>query len=56
VADHHADPAARRPPDLVERDFSATRPNALWVADFCHLRCWQGVVFLCFVIDVSRGG
>jgi transposase InsO family protein len=46
------DPAARRPPDLVERDFSATRPNALWVADFCHLRCWEGVVFFSFVIDV----
>jgi putative transposase len=46
------DPAARRPPDLVERNFSATRPNALWVADFCHLRCWQGAVFFSFVIDV----
>ena len=46
------DPAARRPPDLVERDFTATRPNALWVADFCYLRCWEGVVFLSFVIDV----
>jgi putative transposase len=46
------DRAARRPPDLVERNFSATRPNALWVADFCHLRCWQGVVFFSFVIDV----
>ncbi len=43
---------ARRPPDLVERNFTATRPDALWVADFCHLRCWQGVVFFSFVIDV----
>ena len=34
-----ADPSARRPPDLVERDFSASRPNELWVADFCYLRC-----------------
>jgi len=46
------DPAARRPPDLVKRDFTATRPNALWVADFCHLRCWEGLVFFSFVIDV----
>jgi putative transposase len=45
------DPAARRPPDLVERNFSATRPNALWVADFCHLRCWEGAMFFSFVID-----
>jgi hypothetical protein len=45
------DPAAHRPPDLVQRDFSATRPDALWVADFSYLRCWEGVVFFSFVID-----
>ena len=45
------DPAATRPPDRVNRDFSASRPDALWVADFCYLRCWQGVVFFSFVID-----
>ena len=46
------DPAATRPPDLVDRDFSAERPDALWVADFTYLRCWEGVVFFSFVIDV----
>ena len=46
------DPAARRSPDLVERDFSAERPDQLWVADFSYLRCWEGVVFFSFVIDV----
>ncbi|MCA1699192.1 MAG: IS3 family transposase, partial [Actinobacteria bacterium] len=46
-----ADPTARRAPDLVQRDFSATRPDALWVADFTYLRCWEGVVFFSFVID-----
>jgi putative transposase len=45
------DPSARRPADLVERDFSAERPNALWLADFTYLRCWEGVVFFSFVID-----
>ena len=45
------DPSARRAPDLVQRDFSATRPDALWVADFTYLRCWEGVVFFSFVID-----
>jgi transposase InsO family protein len=45
------DPAATRPPDLVDRDFSAERPDALWVADFTYLRCWEGVVFFSFVID-----
>ncbi len=46
-----ADPNARRAPDLVQRDFSAMRPDALWVADFTYLRCWEGVVFFSFVID-----
>jgi hypothetical protein len=45
------DRAATRPPDLVQRDFSATRPDALWLADFTYLRCWEGVVFFSFVID-----
>ncbi len=45
------DPAASRPPDRVQRDFSADRPDALWVADFTYLRCWEGVVFFSFVID-----
>jgi len=46
------DPEARRRPDLVNRDFTASRPNELWVADFSYLRCWEGVVFFSFVIDV----
>jgi putative transposase len=46
------DPDARRRPDLVQRDFTASRPNELWVADFSYLRCWEGVVFFSFVIDV----
>lgn len=28
------DPAAVRPPDLVDRDFTATGPDQLWLADF----------------------
>ena len=46
------DPSASRPPDLVDRDFTASRPDELWVADFTYLRCWEGVVFFSFVIDV----
>jgi putative transposase len=45
------DPAALRAPDLVDRDFSADRPDALWLADFTYLRCWEGLVFFSFVID-----
>jgi putative transposase len=46
-----ADPTAVRSPDLVNRDFSADRPDALWLADFTYLRCWEGLVFFSFVID-----
>ena len=45
------DPAARRRPDLVDRDFTASGPNELWVADLTYLRCWEGVVFFAFIID-----
>ena len=36
--------AAARPTDLVERDFSAARPNQLWVADLTHVATWSGFV------------
>lgn len=45
------DPGAVRRPDLVNRQFTAARPNVLWVADFTYLRCWEGTVFFSFVID-----
>jgi putative transposase len=46
-----SDPRALRRPDLVQRDFSASRPNRLWVADLSYLRCWEGLVYFAFVID-----
>jgi putative transposase len=33
------DPTATRRQDLVKCDFTADRPDALWVADFTYLRC-----------------
>ena len=45
------DPTAARRPDLVERDFSATAPNRLWVGDFTYLRSWEGVSYFAFVLD-----
>jgi putative transposase len=45
------DPQALRRPDLVERDFSASQPNRLWLADLSYLRCWEGLVYFAFVID-----
>ena len=43
--------AATRPADLVERDFSATRPNQLWVADLTYVATWSGFVSVALVID-----
>jgi len=47
-----ADEKATRPPDLVERQFTATRPNQLWVADITYVATWLGFVYVAFVIDV----
>jgi transposase InsO family protein len=47
-----ADPAGCERPDLVNRDFTATRPDALWIADFTYLRSWEGAGFFSFVLDV----
>jgi len=47
-----SDPAAPRAPDLLCRDFSATRPNEKWVADFTYCATWSGVVYVAFVVDV----
>jgi putative transposase len=44
--------AAARPGDLVQRCFTATRPNQLWVADLTYVATWRGFVYVAFVIDV----
>ena len=46
------DTTAPRPPDLVTRQFTATRPNQLWVADLTYVATWRGFVYVAFVIDV----
>jgi putative transposase len=39
-------------PDLVDRSFTATAPNQLWVADITYCRTFAGWVYAAFVIDV----
>jgi transposase InsO family protein len=46
------DPDAHRRPDLVGRDFTAVEPDRLWVGDLSYLRCWEGMVYFAFVLDV----
>jgi transposase InsO family protein len=46
------DDGTPRPADLVQRTFTAPRPNALWVADLTYVATWTGFVYVAFVIDV----
>ena len=46
------DAAALRPLDRVNRQFSADRPNQLWVSDFTYVSTWQGWLYVAFVVDV----
>lgn len=48
----HADAGHLRAPDLVKRNFTATRPDQLWVADFTYCSTWSGVIYVAFIIDV----
>jgi putative transposase len=47
-----ADPHAPKRRDLVKRDFTAERPDALWVGDLTYLRTWEGRMYFAFLIDV----
>ncbi len=46
------DEVAERPLDLVQRDFTADRPNQLWVADLTYVATWRGFVYVAFITDV----
>jgi putative transposase len=43
---------ARPAPDLVDRKFTATAPNQLWVADITYVPTWAGFLFVAIVLDV----
>jgi len=45
------DPTATAAPDLVGRDFTADRPNALWMGDFTELETGEGVLYLSALLD-----
>lgn len=46
------DDTAQRPRDLVDRQFRASEPNRLWVADLTYVRTWSGFVYVAFITDV----
>jgi putative transposase len=43
---------ARPAPDLVDRKFTATAPDQLWVADITYVPTWSGFLFVAIVLDV----
>ena len=38
--------------DLLNRDFTAPRPDHTWVMDFTYVRSWVGWVYVAFILDV----
>jgi putative transposase len=46
------DDRQHRPADLVKRQFRASAPNRLWVADLTYVKTHSGWVYAAFVIDV----
>ena len=46
------DKSARPAPDLVQRQFTATALNQLWVADMTYIPTWAGFGYLAVVLDV----
>src|SRR5215471_14250864 len=46
-----ADPDALRAPDLVNRNFKAGAPNALWVTDLTYVPTRTGMAYVCFIVD-----
>ena len=43
--------AAHERRDLVDRDFAATTPNALWESDLTYVPTWAGVAYVCLITD-----
>ena len=46
------DPRAAPAPDLLRRDFVATQPNRVWLADITYLPTQEGFLSLAFILDV----
>ncbi|MCX4774860.1 IS3 family transposase [Streptomyces sp. NBC_01285] len=46
-----ADKEADRAPDRLGRQFVASAPNRVWVADFTYVATWSGTVYVAFVVD-----
>ena len=45
-------PSPMAAPDLVRRDFTADRPDQVWLSDFTYIRTWEGWSYLAIVLDI----
>lgn len=45
------DDTVARHPDLVKRNFTASRPNQLWVTDLTFVPTFAGIAYVCFIVD-----
>lgn len=39
-------------PNVLQRQFTTTRPNKAWVTDITYIRTWQGWLYLAVVMDL----
>ena len=46
-----SDPDATRAVDLVNRNFTASKPNGLWVTDLTYVPTRSGMAYVCFIVD-----
>ncbi|KOG53703.1 transposase [Streptomyces virginiae] len=44
-------PGDARPPDLLDRDFTAPAPNRKWITDFTYVRTYQSFTYVAFIVD-----
>ena len=42
---------AQPAPDLVQRNFTVSHPNELWVADITYIATWTGFLYLAVIVD-----
>lgn len=46
-----ANPTAQLAQDLVKRDFTSDTPNTKWLTDITEMKCKDGKLYLCAVLD-----
>lgn len=45
-------PKAKAAPNLLKQNFTAAKPNQIWVADITYIRTWEGWLYVAAVLDL----